>query len=152
DAIPRDVWTTTPPGLSSTSQMGFIGFSVLGPTLRQRAYGRGYTNVDANRFQMTLDAPASAQGGDSGGGVLFGGINGNLMGINETASSAPLVTRTFSTGGGTSPDLAAWLFANAHRSLCSATQSRSSVEDSGTHVKLMGWYSAGRLDNFATTQ
>ncbi len=153
-ANPRELYNGTPAGLSSSSQLGTVGYSVdSGPT-RHRAYGQGYTTTGAEQFTFGLTpSTASIIGGDSGSPVFFGGVNGNLMGViqGNNGVGTGRATSTFYPGSGTTANISAWTTKNGHRSFCSATTSPIATAPNTGFVKLMSWWSDERLDNFTTT-
>jgi hypothetical protein len=160
-AAPRGVYTSPPPGLTSSSPLTLVGFSQASHTARQRISASAYSLVDPpipSQFYFNLAPTASTEGGDSGGPVLFGSGTGDVMGVLQGGYNPGHATGTFYTGGiggsQTIPNLAGWLtqgYAGYHRSLCSATQSPVAAAPNDGMVKLMSWYSAGRQDNFMTT-
>ncbi len=174
-AVPRGVATSSPSGLTSSTQLGFIGFSPVNP-LRQRAYASGYAPApgDVREFNFSVFpfAPATSatiDEGDSGGAVLFGGINGNVMGVLQaTGGAVGYATSTYFPGIAEdcaspqastrcAPNLSWWLQVNAHRSFCAASTTPISARRTSTgaaddsHVKLMGLWSDERHENFTTT-
>ena len=117
-AIPRGI-VFDDPGITSATTFAFYGYG--GGRPRTWAYASGFVgqaenpSLSANYYNATLQSPAQAEGGDSGGPLLYNGTGGPVAGILQGYTGSAIGgVKTFGHGEpGVKPDVSAWLEAKS---------------------------------------
>jgi len=117
-AIPRGI-VFDDPGITTSTTFAFYGYG--GGRPRSWAYANGFVGQDqnpslsANFWNANLQSPAQAEGGDSGGPLLYNGTGGPVAGVLQGYSGSSIRgVKTFGHGEpGVKPDVSAWLEAKS---------------------------------------
>jgi hypothetical protein len=150
-ALPRAIHYSKPAGLTSSSRIGVVGFTIL-----QRRRMQGLASSPTDFANHTLGALLTGAGdvfesGDSGSPVFYPGLSGNVLGITPQGDFGSLVAvKAWFAGNATLASTTAWLQARTQMSLCAAVSPVTSSDDAASHRKLMNWWSPSREDNFTT--